>query len=201
MTDERGWGLSEQHLLPDAVVAFVDGELSATAHDRAASHMVRCACCAAEIVAQRQAASAVQSADMPAVPAALLATLRAIPQQVEMPATPDGLAMTDDGQLVVVQKPDQMPASSAPFGSSAPLGSSAKLGEGRSVLGRRSSRRAAQGAGVVVSGLVLGALALVTTASDGDQPEPQTPPDANRPAVAGADHVQQAGYVLRTAGR
>ncbi|WP_291416313.1 zf-HC2 domain-containing protein [Actinophytocola sp.] len=201
MTDERGWGLSEQHLLPDAVVAFVDGELSATAHDRAASHMVRCTYCAAEIVAQRQAASAVQSADMPSVPAALLATLRAIPQQVEMPATPDGLAMTDDGQLVVVQKPDQMPASSAPFGSSAPLGSSAKLGEGRSVLGRRPGRRAAQGAGVVVSGLVLGALALVTTGSGSDQPKTQTPPDANRPTVAGADSVQQAGYVLRTAGR
>ncbi|HEY0451916.1 zf-HC2 domain-containing protein [Actinophytocola sp.] len=202
MTDERGWGLSEQHLLPDAVVAFVDGELPPRAHDRAASHMVRCAYCAAEIVAQRQAASAVQSADMPAVPAALLATLRAIPQQVEIPATPDGLAITADGQLVVVQKPDQMPASSVPFGSSAPLGSSAKLGEGRSVLGRRPSRRAAQGAGVVVSGLVLGALALVTTGGGGDEPKPQTPPDANRPAV-GADSVQQqAGYVtLRTAGR
>lgn len=201
MTDERGWGLSEQHLLPDAVVAFVDGELSPTAHDRAASHMARCSQCLAEIVAQRQAASAVQKADAPAVPAALLATLRAIPQRVEMPSTPDGLAVTEDGQLVVVQKPDQMPATSAPFGSSAPLGSSAKLGEGGAVLGRRSGRRAAQGAGVVVSGLVLGALAFVTTGGS-DEPEQQTPPDANRPAVAGSDSVQQAGFVtLRTAGR
>jgi anti-sigma factor RsiW len=201
VTDERGWGLSEQHLLPDAVVAFVDGELSATAHDRASAHMARCPQCLAEIVAQRQAASAVQAADAPVVPAALLATLRAIPQQVDIPSTPDGLAMTDDGQLVVVQKPEQMPAASSPFGSSAPLGSSAKLGEGRAVLGRRPGRRAAQGAGVVVSGLVLGALALVTTSSSDDQ-EPQTPPDANRPAVSGADSVQQAGFVtLHTAGR
>lgn len=200
MTDERGWGLSEQHLLPDAVVAFVDGELTPTAHDRAASHMARCAQCLAEIVAQRQAASAVQAADAPVVPAALLATLRAIPQQIDMPSTPDGLAVTDDGQLVVVQKPDQARASSAPFGAGAPLGSSAKLGEGRAVLGRRSGRRAAQGAGVVVSGLVLGALALVTTGSE----EPETPiqPDANRPAVAGSDSVQQAGFgMLRTSGR
>jgi anti-sigma factor RsiW len=201
VTDERGWGLSEQHLLPDAVVAFVDGELSPTAHDRASAHMARCALCLAEIVAQRQAASAVQTADAPVVPAALLATLRAIPQQVDVPSTPDGLAMTDDGQLVVVQKPERMQATSAPFGSSAPLGSSAKLGEGGAVLGRRPGRRAAQGAGVVVSGLVLGALALVTTGSSDDQ-KPQTPPDANRPAVSGADSVQQAGFVtLHTTGR
>jgi len=201
VTDERGWGLSQQHLLPDAVVAFVDGELSATAHDRAAAHMARCTQCLADVVAQRQAASAVQSADTPGVPAALLATLRAIPQRVEMPAAPDGLAVTEDGQLVVVQKPDQMPAAAAPFGASAPLGSSAKLGEGRAVLGRRPGRRAAQGAGVVVSGLVLGALAFVTNAGS-DEPAKSTPPDAHRPAVAGADSVQQAGFAtLRTAGR
>jgi len=201
VTDERGWGLSEQHLLPDAVVAFVDGELSATAHDRAAAHMARCSQCLADVVAQRQAASAVQAADAPVVPAALLATLRAIPQQIDMPAAPDGLAVTEDGQLVTVQKPDQMRAAAAPFGSSAPLGSSAKLGEGGAVLGRRSGRRAAQGAGVVVSGLVLGALALVTT-NGSDDSEQQTPPDANRPAVSGSDNVQQAGFVtLHNAGR
>ncbi|MCT2587438.1 anti-sigma factor family protein [Actinophytocola gossypii] len=194
MTDERGWGLSEQHLLPDVVVAFVDGELSATAHDRASSHMARCPQCLADIVAQRQAASAVQSADSPSVPAGLLATLRAIPQQVETPAAPDGLAMTDDGQLVVVQKPERMPT---PFGSSPPLGSSAKLGEGQAVLGRRPGRRTAQGAGVVVSGLVLGALALVTTNSD-EHPAPASP-QPERPRVA--DHIQQAGYVLHTTGR
>lgn len=195
MTDERGWGLSEQHLLPDVVVAFVDGELSPTAQDRAAAHMARCPHCLADIVAQRQAASAVQSADAPAVPAGLLAALRAIPQQVEVPATPDGLAVTEDGQLVVVQKPDQQ---HTPFGASAPLGSSAKLGEGRAVLGRRPSKRA-QGAGVVVSGLVLGALVFVSTGGD-EQPEPpstQTDP----PAVADIDQIQQAGYVLQTAGR
>lgn len=202
MTDERGWGLSEQHLLPDAVVAFVDGELSATAHDRAAAHMARCSQCLADVIAQRQAASAVQKADAPMVPAALLATLRAIPQQVDMPATPDGLAVTDDGQLVAVQKPEQMRAATAPFGSSTPLGSSAKLGEGRAVLGRRPGRRAAQGAGVVVSGLVLGALAMVTTSGTDEPRPPHTPADANRPAVADADGVQQAGYVtLRATGR
>lgn len=188
MTDERGWSLSQQHLLPDAVVAFVDGELSATAQDRAASHVARCASCAAEITAQRQAASAVQSANTFSAPAGLLASLRAIPDQVEMPAAPDGLAMTQDGQLVAVQRPDRVPA----LGGSAPLGSSAKLGEGRAVLGRRPSRRA-QGAGVVVSGLVLGALALVNTTGSGDEP-PRAPAVGDQPAMVGGGGIQQAGY-------
>ena len=188
MTDERGWGLSEQHLLPDVVVAFVDGELSATAYDRVSSHMARCRICAAEIAAQRQAASAVQSANAFSAPAGLLANLRAIPEQVEVPEMPDGLAMTKDGQLVAVQRPDRVSA----LGGTAPLGTSTKLGEGRAVLGRRPGRRAAQGAGVVVSGLVLGALALATTAGGGAEPS-RAPASGERPAVIGGG-LQQAGY-------
>lgn len=189
MTDERGWGLSEQHLLPDVVVAFVDGELSATAYDRVSSHMARCRGCAAEIAAQRQAASAVQSANAFSAPAGLLANLRAIPEQIEMPEMPDGLAMTKDGQLVAVQRPDRVPA----LGGTAPLGTSAKLGEGRAVLGGRPGRRAAQGAGVVVSGLVLGALALAATASGGAEPSRAPASGEQRPAVVGGG-IQQAGY-------
>jgi anti-sigma factor RsiW len=187
VTDERGWGLSgQQHLLPDVVVAFVDGELSPTAQDRASSHVARCTVCAAEITAQRQAASAVQSANAFSAPAGLLASLRAIPEQVETPSMPDGLAMTQDGQLVAVQRPDRVPA----LGGTAPLGTSTKLGEGRAVLGRRPGRRAAQGAGVVVSGLVLGALALVHTG--GEQPPRAPASGGDRPAVVGGG-VQQAG--------
>lgn len=190
MTDERGWGLSENHLLPDAVVAFVDGELSATAYDRASSHLARCPSCAAEITAQRQAASAVQSANAFTAPAGLLANLMAIPDQVEIPSVPDGLAMTKDGQLVAVQRPDRVPQ----LGGTAPLGSSAKLGEGEAVLGRRPGRRTVQGAGVVVSGLVLGALAFVGT-SGGGQETPRTPGNGeHRPAVVGGGAMQQAGY-------
>ena len=190
MTDERGWGLSEQHLLPDAVVAFVDGELSATAHDRAASLVARCPSCAAEIAAQRQAASAVQSGNAFTAPAGLLANLMSIPEQVEIPSVPDGLAVTKDGQLVAVQRPDRVPK----LGGTAPLGRSAKLGEGGAVLGRKPGRRTVQGAGVVVSGLVLGALALVSTSSGGDQP-PRTPANGEqRPAVVGGGAMQQAGH-------
>lgn len=191
MTDERGWGLSEQHLLPDAVVAFVDGELSATAYDRASSHLARCPSCAGEITAQRQAASAVQSANAFTAPAGLLANLMAIPDQVEIPSVPDGLAMTKDGQLVAVQRPDRVPQ----LGGTAPLGSSAKLGEGEAVLGRRPGRRTVQGAGVVVSGLVLGALAFVGTSGGGQEAPPRTPANGEqRPAVVGGGVMQQAGY-------
>ncbi len=103
--------------------------------------------------------------------AGLLASLRAIPQEVDLPATPDGLAVAEDGQLVAMQRTDR-----ARFGTSKPLGSGPRLGEGRTVLGRRSSRRAAQGAGVVVSGLVLGALALVNTGGLGADPtRPEDP--------------------------
>ncbi|MGQ0841468.1 anti-sigma factor family protein [Actinokineospora sp.] len=184
MTSERGWGLSEQHLMPDAVVAFVDGELSRTANERATSHAATCLWCAAEITAQRQARTAVRTADAPSMPAGLLASLRAIPHEVELPATPDGLAVTADGQLVAVQRPDRVPSTG--FGSSSPLGASAKLGEGRSVLGKRGSR----GAGVVVSGLVLGALALVNTSGAGPAPE-----GAESPAPAVGGDVEPVGFV------
>jgi anti-sigma factor RsiW len=188
VTDERGWGLSEQHLLPDVVVAFVDGELSATAYDRASCHLAKCRVCASDVAAQRQASSAVHAANAFSAPAGLLANLRAIPDQVEIPEMPDGLAMTKDGQLVAVQRPDRVSA----LGGTAPLGTSARLGEGRAVLGRRPGRRAAQGAGVVVSGLVLGALAFTSAASGGADQAPRQPA-GERPAVSGGP-MQQAGY-------
>ncbi|GAB2753428.1 anti-sigma factor family protein [Amycolatopsis magusensis] len=164
MTEARGWGLPESHLLPDAVVAFVDGELSLGARDRASSHIARCPSCAGDVAAQRQARAEVKRADAPAMSAGFLASLRDIPQHTELRTTPDNLAITEDGQLVAIQRPDRVAGlrdGSAPLGSTAPLGNSRNvLGGGRFGV---SGRRAAQGAGVVVSGLVLSALALVAT--------------------------------------
>jgi len=193
MTD-RGWGLSEQHLMPDAVVAFVDGELSPTAWDRASAHIAKCPYCAAEVGAQRQARAAVKDANDFAAPDWLLASLRAIPENVELPSTPDGLAVTEDGQLVAVQRPDRVAA----LGGSAPLGSSPKLGEGRAVLGWRFGKRTAQGAGVVVSGLVLGALALTNSGSSPAAQTRDVPPQDVRPAVLNNNdtvHVVPVGLV------
>jgi anti-sigma factor RsiW len=108
MSDLRGRTLSEllaglnagQHLAVDAVVAFVDGELGAVARDRAAAHLTRCASCAAEVAAQRQARNVVRSAQCPSVPADLLATLRDIPHTAALPGVPPGLAVTGEGTIV-----------------------------------------------------------------------------------------------------
>ncbi|MBV8933758.1 MAG: zf-HC2 domain-containing protein [Kutzneria sp.] len=193
MTDLRGWGLHEQHLLPDVVVAFVDGELSATPHDRAAAHLARCRSCAAEAATQRYARAATRTATTPSAPASLLASLRAIPRDVELPTGPDNLAVSEDGQLVTVLRPGRARQGDSfggrsPFGSSTPLGGTAPLGSARTVVGghiRFPGRRSRQGAGVVVSGLVLGALAVV--AMHGDTPATDTVaggPGTARQAVA-----------------
>lgn len=182
MTEPRGWGpFSETHLMPDAVVAFVDGELSLGARDRAASHIARCPGCTAEIAAQRQARAAVKGAQAPRISAGFMAALRDIPHHTEISATPDNLAMTEDGQLVAIQRPDRVTGlrMQSALGSSAPLGSATPLGSG-AVLGSRQRsgsvrRRAAQGAGVVVSGLVLSALAIVVTSSGGSGTAGQIP--------------------------
>ncbi|HEY3711204.1 MAG TPA: zf-HC2 domain-containing protein [Amycolatopsis sp.] len=193
MTAPRGWGLPESHLLPDVVVAFVDGELSLGPRERAASHIARCPGCAAEVAAQRQAVAAVKRAVDPAMSAGFLASLRSIPEHTDLPSSPDNLAVTADGQLVAIQRPDRVAGlkdsglkNSGVFGGT-PLGSTAPLGHSSTVLGGGrftfSRKKAAQGAGVVVSGLVLSALALVGTSADSGEgstdPGPQPPPNAN----------------------
>ena len=137
MTAPRGWGLPESHLLPDAVVAFVDGELSLGAHERAAAHIVRCAACAADVAQQRQVVAAVKRAAPPSMSAGFLASLRSIPEHTELPTTPDNLAITADGQLVAIQRPDRVAGlrDSGVLGGVPPLGSSAPLGQSANVLG------------------------------------------------------------------
>ena len=189
MTAPRGWGLPESHLMPDVVVALVDGELSLGAQDRAAAHLARCPGCAAEVAAQRQAVVAIKRAGAPSMSAGFLASLRSIPEHTDLPGSPDNLAITADGQLVAIQRPDRVAGlrDSGVLGGVAPLGSSAPLGQSSTVLGSGRNgvrRRAAQGAGVVVSGLVLSALALVGTSADsgGDgtaDPSGQVPVNAN----------------------
>lgn len=160
-----GWQLPESHLLPDAVVAFVDGELSVGANERAAAHIMSCACCAAEVDAQRQVRAAMHESHVPSMPAGLLANLCSIPDNTDLPTAPDNLAVTEDGQLVAVQRPERMPIGT-PLGT-APLGSSTPLGSAGIGAARKANRRAVHGAGVVVSGLVLSALALTVTVEDG----------------------------------
>lgn len=140
MTELRGqsptgpaWGGG--HLATDAIVAYVDEELSPGARRRALEHLARCADCAGEVVAQTQARWALRASAAPTLPSSLLSSLRAIPQEAELPAPPAGLAVGPDGQLVsVLREP--------------------RRGGGK----RRPDRWMRLGAGAVVSGLALGAL-------------------------------------------
>lgn len=54
---------SVDHLSPEVVAAFVDGELSDGAEHRARVHVVHCAECRAEVHAQRGAAEAVRGSN------------------------------------------------------------------------------------------------------------------------------------------
>jgi hypothetical protein len=193
--EQRAWTISalpEAHLLPDVVVAFVDGELSMVAHDRAAAHIARCPICAAETTVQRQARAAVQAAEAPRMPAGLLAALRNIPTDADLPDDVDRLAVTPEGELVAVQRPDRVNA----FGSGPVLGSSQPLGSGTSVLrAGPASRRAVQGAGVVAAGLVLGALAMVGPhVLNASGQRPTDPVHGDGATVSGSDPVLQANF-------
>jgi len=146
------WGVD--HLSLDAIVAFVDDELSAAAHERATRHVVECGDCAAEVVAQGQVRSALRQADEPHVPSSLLSKLGSIPRDTELPGPPAGLAVSPEGELVSVLRPDRMP----PAGMShmiAPAGLDAAP-----AVPDQSRRRVRVGA-TAVSGLALGALAFV----------------------------------------
>ncbi len=133
------WG--EAHLTPEAVVAYVDGELATGPHERATRHLGRCTDCAAEVVEQRQARTALRGADCPSLPSSLMTSLRAIPQSTDLPGAPAGLSVDAHGELVAWQEP----------------------GAGRRPS--RRSRRMRLGAGAAVSGLAIGALAFGVPAS------------------------------------
>lgn len=130
------WG--EAHLTPEAVVAYVDGELAPGPHGRARTHLQHCVDCAAEVVDQRKARSELRGADAPTLPTSLMSSLCSIPQDTALPPPPAGLSMTADGQMVSVLRP-------------APTG--------------RRGRRRRIGAGAAVSGLAIGAIAFGLPAS------------------------------------
>jgi anti-sigma factor RsiW len=145
-----GWGVD--HLSQDAVVAFVDGELSEGAHGRATRHVAHCPDCAVEVHAQRQVRAALRHADEPSMPASLLSMLRSIPQDAELPPPPPGLAVTADGQFVSVLRPEHMnqPPAGMPTAQVAPQ-----------IPGQSRGRMLRVGA-TAVSGLALGAIAFVS---------------------------------------
>lgn len=72
-------GLFDDHLSLDAVVAYADGEMSLTAYQRAAAHLVRCGACAADVAEQTAASQYLRGAQMPTMPGSLFDALKSIP--------------------------------------------------------------------------------------------------------------------------
>src|SRR5699024_10166988 len=203
MSEQSGRGLPDSHLLPDAVVAFVDAELSAGAQERAAEHLAHCSMCVAEVSAQRQARTAVRGAAPPPMSAGFLASLRSIPDDAAVPGVPGvvgELAVSAEGQLVAVQRPDKVSAEHVSIDDPEQPGGSDR------VLGPDGSdppdlwRRTAQGAGVVVAGMVLSAIVLVVTGdlgplqqeSTGGTPQPRSDVMRAQFDVPGAEGQQQS---------
>ena len=200
MTGARRFSLSspdwgQAHLTLDAIVAYVDDELSAVAHTRAQAHLEGCGDCRAEVVAQRQARSALRAADCPSLPSSLLRNLRSIPVEAELPPMPPGLGVTAEGQFVLLR---DVPRA----GSGCPDLPPAGLGPGPVPAPRRFSRRARLGA---VSGLALGALAVGALATPAVTAEPEPPGGAlggavlNLPARLTPPPPGSAGPALATA--
>jgi anti-sigma factor RsiW len=188
------WG--QTHLTSDAVVAFVDDELDQRPHARATRHVAACPDCAAEVVAQRQARTALRGASCPSLPSSLLSSLRSIPQDTELPGPPAGLAVTTDGELVSVLRAEACPASGeAPVSRDSAMSRESPVSvesePGDVVHGRRppAPRRMRFGAGVAVGGLAAGALAL------GVATVPSIPLPTSEPGVFGGSVLNPAGAV------
>ncbi len=151
-------GIFEDHLGMDAVVAYVDGELSLTAYQRAAAHLARCPGCAAEVSDQAFARESLRQAAAPQIPTSLLANLCSIP--VALPA----------------------PASAQGVGHDPMTGSAIRISGVTSVT---RSRRFRLGAGALVAGIAVGALVSAAPADKpATSPAPANAP-AVRPVSSG----------------
>lgn len=126
-------GFFEEHLNLDSIVAFVDGELSLVAFQRAAAHVAACSMCAADVGEQSFARTSLRSAVAPQMPGSLAAALFSIP--VALPAA--------------VRSPG--------VGIDTRTGNAIRISHvGREVT---RSRRFRLGAGALVAGIAVGALA------------------------------------------
>ena len=77
--------MSSQHLSDEAVAAAADGVLTRQARDRAARHLAECTECAQAVRVQREAAWALRTAPIPALPTELLDRLRTVAGDGELP--------------------------------------------------------------------------------------------------------------------
>ena len=80
-----------EHLNPEAVAAFADGELAMTPHLRAGRHLAVCAECTAAVDAQIAASKRLRTSGSVEIPASLLGQLAQIPtREFDMRRVVDG---------------------------------------------------------------------------------------------------------------
>lgn len=84
-----------QHLAPEAVAAFVDGELGMTAQMRATHHLAMCHECVAAVDAQAAARTRLRSSGTMAIPSGLLGQLSQIPTR-EFDMSAEGAPALDE---------------------------------------------------------------------------------------------------------
>lgn len=146
--------MTVDHLTLDAVVAYADGEMSMVSYQRAAAHVALCPQCDAEVRAQITARSWLRAAQAPAMPTALLDTLRSIP--VAVPSTGPEIHPPQE-RVRGERQAGPMPAHQ------------------RAV--QRSRRFRFLGAGALVAGLTVGALV-------GSEPTGEPDPHPDSPQIA-----------------
>lgn len=84
---------TDSHLALEAVVAYVDGELSHGAEARATAHLNGCPQCSLDVAAQREAKTLLVAAGGPDLPGALLSRLQEIPFTIDLQLPGMTLAM------------------------------------------------------------------------------------------------------------
>ena len=151
-------GVFDDHLSLDVVVAYADGEMSLTAYQRAAAHLVKCTACAADVAEQTAASQYLRQARMPTMPGSLFDTLKSIPVAVPLAGPVPGVMVDSESGRTVRTSSSETPA-------------------GHQTHGR--GRRFRLGAGALVAGLAVGAVVVVSAGERPVEPSPRPSyPDA-----------------------
>jgi putative zinc finger protein len=161
--------LPDLHLSEDALAAYVDRTLSATADDRAARHLRSCAECRSAVDVEREAKALLGAAPDPRLPAGLMARLLDVPMTADLGGTDQVLAIDGDrlgwstgstnSDARVVERRAAAPARPRPqvrpAGAARPAGRSAR------------ARRTRRGLAVSLAGLAFGVIASAASAGAG----------------------------------
>ena len=165
-------GIFDDHLSLDAVVAFADGEMSLTAYQRAATHVMRCELCAAEVAEQTAASQYIRQAGLPTMPGSLFDALKSIPVALPQAGPVTGVIVdSTSGQSIRVSG---------------------------DIVGHTRGRRFRLGAGALVAGIAVGAAVV---AAAGERPATQPRPLPPETAAVGRPPVGPGTTVINVLAR